>query len=201
MIFIKTYKKAFSDEFCDRIIGSYEWMNNEGSCNSEFDISNNGFRKDKCIFMDTYHDNDTKKAKEEKDELTDLFKPVIIEYVNTYLKELGQYENFYLEPHGMKVHKYDHTKSGGYYIFHAERSNKGLEYLRRELVYTLYLNDIPEGEGETEFLYQGYRYQPKKGDLVIFPAGFTHTHRGNPVYTTDKYIVTGWMLRDVGKDD
>jgi len=58
----------------------------------------------------------------------------------------------------------------------------------------LYLNDVPEGEGETEFLHQGIRCQPKRGSLVLFPAFFTHTHRGNPVFTTDKYIATGWML-------
>jgi len=60
----------------------------------------------------------------------------------------------------------------------------------------LYLNDVPEGEGETEFLHQGMRVQPRKGDLVVWPAFFTHVHRGNPVYTTDKYIATGWMLWD-----
>ena len=69
-------------------------------------------------------------------------------------------------------------------------------YLRRLLNYLVYLNDVPDGEGETEFLNQGLRNQPKKGNLVIFPAFFTHIHRGNPVYTTDKYIATGWMLWD-----
>ena len=56
----------------------------------------------------------------------------------------------------------------------------------------LYLNDVKEG-GETEFLYQHKRYQPKEGTLLIFPAGFTHTHRGNPPISNDKYIVTGWL--------
>jgi hypothetical protein len=29
--------------------------------------------------------------------------------------------------------------------------------------------------------------------MSIFPAAFTHTHRGNPVYSKDKYIATGWF--------
>jgi hypothetical protein len=54
------------------------------------------------------------------------------------------------------------------------------------------LNDNFEA-GETEFLYQQYRYKPKMGDVIIFPAAFTHTHRGNPPIGGTKYIITGWL--------
>ena len=64
----------------------------------------------------------------------------------------------------------------------------------------LYLNDIPEGEGETEFLWQGLRVQPKAGTMLIWPAFYTHTHRGNAVYSCSKYIATGWGLY-LGNDD
>ena len=60
------------------------------------------------------------------------------------------------------------------------------------LAWTIYLNDVPEG-GETEFLYQSQRVSPEKGKTCIFPAGFMHTHRGNPPLKKDKYIATGWM--------
>ena len=56
----------------------------------------------------------------------------------------------------------------------------------------LYLNDIDEG-GETEFLYQHKRVPPKAGTIVIWPTGFSHTHRGNPPLSNTKYIVTGWL--------
>jgi len=36
------------------------------------------------------------------------------------------------------------------------------------------------------------RVQPKKGRVVIWPAGFTHTHRGNPPLSGEKYIATAW---------
>jgi hypothetical protein len=62
----------------------------------------------------------------------------------------------------------------------------------RVLVWTVYLNDNFDA-GETEFLYQQYRYKPKRGDVVIFPAAFTHTHRGNPPINGTKYIITGWI--------
>jgi hypothetical protein len=97
---------------------------------------------------------------------------------------------------GFQVQKYKASKSGGYHVFHYERhgASPEKEAVKRQLVWMIYLNDVPEGEGETEFLNQGFRYSPRKGDLVIFPAFFTHIHRGNPVYTTDKYIATGWLL-------
>lgn len=79
---------------------------------------------------------------------------------------------------------------GGYHVWHCEVNT--LEMVDRCLVWILYLNDIPKGEGETEFLWQGVRVQPKAGTMVIWPAFFTHYHRGNPVYSCSKYIATGW---------
>ena len=55
----------------------------------------------------------------------------------------------------------------------------------------LFLNDVDEG-GELEFLYQSKRIKPKAGTMVISPAFFTHTHRGNPPLSGEKYILNGW---------
>ena len=35
---------------------------------------------------------------------------------------------------------------------------------------------------------------PKAGSLLIAPAAFTHTHRGNRPVGGDKYIATSWIL-------
>jgi hypothetical protein len=79
---------------------------------------------------------------------------------------------------------------GGYHVWHCEQDI--LKNSSRVLVWMVYLNDIPNGEGETEFIFQGLRIKPTAGTVVFFPASFTHTHRGNPVYTKEKYIATGW---------
>lgn len=79
---------------------------------------------------------------------------------------------------------------GGYHVWHCEQDS--LKHASRVLVWTIYLNDVPYNEGETEFLWQGVRINPKAGRCAIWPAAFTHKHRGNPVYTHDKYIATGW---------
>ena len=43
----------------------------------------------------------------------------------------------------------------------------------------VYLNDIPLGNGgATDFLSQKISIQPKKGTLLLWPAGYTHVHKG-----------------------
>ena len=55
------------------------------------------------------------------------------------------------------------------------------------------MNTIEEG-GETEFLYINKRIKAEQGRLIIFPASFTHTHRGNPPIGQDKYIIATWAV-------
>jgi len=81
---------------------------------------------------------------------------------------------------------------GGYHHWHFE--NAGSNMAQRVLVWAIYLNDMPDEEGETEFLYQKRRIKPKTGTCVIWPAGFTHVHRGLTVYSQNKYILTGWYI-------
>jgi hypothetical protein len=84
---------------------------------------------------------------------------------------------------------------GGYPYWHCELypRDPGAETLHRHLLWTLYLN---EGftAGETEFLFQQRRVVPRSGRLLIAPAAFTHTHRGNRPVGGDKVIATSWIL-------
>ena len=84
---------------------------------------------------------------------------------------------------------------GGYHHWHSEiyPQADGVEALRRVLLWQFYLNDVDEG-GETSFLYQDRKISARKGRLVIAPAGFTHTHRGEVPISGDKYILTSWIL-------
>lgn len=84
---------------------------------------------------------------------------------------------------------------GGYPYWHCELypRDASCETLHRHLLWTLYLNDAFE-EGETEFMYQARKVKPRTGSLLIAPAGFTHTHRGNRPKGGDKFIATSWVL-------
>ena len=77
----------------------------------------------------------------------------------------------------------------GYDYLHYERS-AGETY--RQLVYTLYLNTVKD-KGGTFFPFQQTTISANKGNLIIFPADFTHLHKGIISTTEEKYIVTGWF--------
>ena len=79
----------------------------------------------------------------------------------------------------------------GYPAWHYERHRKPDYSMKRHLVFMTYLNTVDD-EGETEFWYQRKYIQPRKGRTLIWPAEWTHTHRGIPSQTQDKYIITGW---------
>jgi hypothetical protein len=99
-----------------------------------------------------------------------------------------------LRPGSINLQRYTADK-GGYPYWHCEiyPRDTGCETLHRHLLWTLYLNDGFD-EGETEFLYQQRKITPRTGSLLVAPAGFTHTHRGNRPRGGDKYIATSWIL-------
>ena len=95
--------------------------------------------------------------------------------------------------------KIQKTKAGGgYHIWHCE--DGAFLYRDRVLTWMIYLNDIPvENGGATDFLHQKCSFQPTVGTMVMWPATYTHMHRGS-FLTGDipKYIATGWFLREPG---
>jgi len=97
-------------------------------------------------------------------------------------------------PGAVNLQKYI-AGQGGYPHWHSEiyPIDRQCEPLHRVLLWTIYLNDVPQA-GETEFFYQERKIQPRAGDLLIAPTGFTHTHRGNTPIGGDKYIATSWVL-------
>ena len=114
-----------------------------------------------------------------------FFKEVYPLYVKkySYLKQIAKH--YILE---VKIQK---TKVGeGYHTWHCE--NAEMKSRNRILAFMVYLNDVTEG-GETEFLYQKCRFKSERNTLLVWPAQFTHVHRGNPPLSNDKYIITGWV--------
>ena len=54
-----------------------------------------------------------------------------------------------------------------------------------------YLNDVEDGG--TEFLNQKCEVKARKNLTLIWPADWTHTHRGVISQTKEKTIITGWI--------
>jgi hypothetical protein len=99
-------------------------------------------------------------------------------------------QNEYWISRSFKLQKTSAGDGSGYHVWHSEYAPG--QYDDRFAAWILYLNDVEEG-GETEFLYQSKRIQPRQGDLAVWPAYYTHAHRGNPPLRGDKYILTGWL--------
>ena len=183
--FITVYENAIDSNLCDDIITHYnelEGMDEDVGLLFQDGAESLGGsalrRKDRAVYL---ADTSITMAGHVNQQLGTAIS-------DKYFKEYPVLTEFTpLESVSVKVQK---TEPGGHYsAWHAEEmGNDG-----RVVVWTIYLNDVPEGEGETEFLYQGVRVQPKKGTLCLFPASYTHVHRGNPVYSTTKYIATGWI--------
>tara|TARA_Y100001968_G_scaffold91886_1_gene82633 strand:+ start:462 stop:1061 length:600 start_codon:yes stop_codon:yes gene_type:complete len=73
---------------------------------------------------------------------------------------------------------------------HTERSD--LKTLHRVFAFMTYLNDIEEG-GSTYFSHYDLEIQPQQARTLIWPAEWTHAHRGNLLTKGTKYIITGWI--------
>ena len=89
----------------------------------------------------------------------------------------------------MSMQHYD--KGGGFKKWHTERINSLPGSVYRHLVFMTYLNDVPDGG--TEWYHQDLYIPAKKGYTVVWPADWTHFHRGRVSNTTEKKVITGWL--------
>jgi hypothetical protein len=77
---------------------------------------------------------------------------------------------------------------GDFYHWHIDNG----VLTRRQYVAIWYLNDVLEG-GRTQFVHYTREIVPVKGKLALFPAGWTHAHRGQAPVSGPKYIATTWL--------
>lgn len=177
--FIGIWENKVPKDLCDRLI---EDFNNHP--NVRFNNTKDGpLSKLDYSYILNYHT-------ELYPVIYEFLKPAFDEYTNHY----QQLIDLKLWPSEIKMQKT--PPGGGYHVWHYE--SQGWEVSQRELTWMIYLNDLPDGEGETEFLYQKCRIKPSIGTIIIWPAGMTHVHRGNTVFTKDKYILTGWFIKVPG---
>lgn len=185
--FIEIYHNTLSSDECRTIIEYFEQMraNNLVFSRQELRDGEPHQKNDESIFLtlpETYVLHQTHPI------LRLLVKSVHDCYLQ-YTKRFSVLKDSKL--HGINSIKLQKTEiGGGYHNWHYE--NNGTSEASRFLAFTVYLNNVEEG-GETEYLYQGLRVPCKQGTIVLWPAAFTHPHRGNPPLSNQKYIATGWI--------
>lgn len=181
--FIRHYGEVLTPDLCQTLIRYFEEMSAAGF---------GSLRKDSRVRKD---DEAVHVARDEliklsgSQTLSNALFEILPKVVKAYTEEFAILETVGdLNIFDFKIQK---TKvGGGYHVWHFESDSR--RQGGRVMVYTIYLNDVAEG-GETEFLYYPMRIKPKQGSALIFPAGYTHTHRGNPPISNEKYIITGWI--------
>ena len=184
--FIGVYRNAFSTAYCEEAIAKFEQADAEGFTNNrqDFEAFNKTEKNDQHLMP--YQVLNSQLFGDLHGEFFDVFWNDAYRLYNKEWDILNNADN-----HKIYFNKVQRTVPGqGYHVWHFESSTRDTS--NRLLAYILYLNDVEEG-GETEFLYQAKRVKPEAGTLVIFPASFTHAHRGNPPLSGSKYIMTGWV--------
>ena len=186
--FIIRYRGAFSKEDCREIIENIEYFENNKLL---FHDKSKLHKEDhKSICLDNTFDVDLPATQKVSQLILPNFKPCIDEYTNRF--SLLNTSKFLV--YSVKLKKIE--SGSGFHSWHYE--NGSLLNCVRSFVIQAYLNDDFQG-GETEFLYQNRREEAVAGDVIIFPAGYTHVHRGNPPLGGTKYIATSWgIVQDDG---
>ena len=94
-------------------------------------------------------------------------------------------------PHdGYNMQKYDPGQA--YHGLHCENYGDPIG-VQRCLVWMIYLNTVKD-KGGTFFSNYSRTVDAVEGRCVIWPAYWTHFHKGIPRPTETKYIVTGWFV-------
>ncbi len=191
--FIGVFSDVYPEGFCQHLIAEFDRNQTLGAGSNRQDWE----RVSKHI-KDDYQINSNGKninfAAFEGKNTVDLFFSGLQNCFEAYGNEFSALKDVKINCNTMKMQKT--STGGGYHLWHAEQGNGDMA--NRGLVYMLYLNSLPvEANGETEFLYQQRRINPIENTIVLWPAAFTHAHRGNPVYGENaKYIVTGWFYHE-----
>ena len=161
-------------------------------------IFNNAYSKTFCEeHIETYY-KDIKRHKRNTDSVED--ESINLKYYDTPFLEIfwrdcyPQYALKYSMLDKLQSHKIYDTKlqktkpSEGYHLLHCENTSKANS--DRILAFILYLNTVEEGQ--TYFPEQDIKIKPEQGKLILWPAYFTHPHKGLPP-KENKYIITGWV--------
>lgn len=190
MNFLKTYPSAVESSTCKELIELFEddrnkHLINQGSVygiNSEA-VVNHSVKKSLELGIDSSMLDNPLWANPVR-KVADCIDNCIQEYKKEFyfIDKTGKPWNM---DNGINFQRY--LPGEGFYDWHCE--SEGMS--NRMLVFMVYLNTIKEGGG-TEFNYDIPNLSANEGDVAVWPAYWTHFHRGIVAPKETKYILTGW---------
>jgi len=187
--YIYSTKNSLSKSLCEEIIDRFEKEDKKRA-----GITFAGENKDIKDTLDFHLSHNPDAWKDIDKVLTNELSKALNLYFDNINKDIKILVCDNLTDLGFQIQKYN--KGVGKYIFHNDHQiylNDGMD---RALTYIWYLNDVEEG-GETSFYNKG-KVRPEQGKLVLFPSCWTYPHAGIMPVSSDKYIITGWVLKQAG---
>ena len=176
MNFIEIYDDALSSENCDKLIDYFNKSpQGEG-------------------MVGDYKVDYIQKKSTELLNITFSLHPFTFQLISSTLQE---YTDKYVKKYSLLKHMEKWGVDDGFTLKKFEGEDEGFKswhtehcmtFPKRLLVWMFYLNDAQSG---TEFHYYP-NIESKQGRLVIWPAGWTHFHKGVTPNKGVKYIMSGW---------
>ena len=181
--FIEIYDDALSQKECEILINQFEKSDEQF-----IGLTSNGYKPEEKKCMQLCVDLNDRSV------ISTIVKPNLIscirKYREKYRNQLHQTSAWDLY-HEASFQKYD-GKEDGYKVWHCEHHPSPECCSKRIMAWMIYLNDAKSG---TEF-YDRPTIKARRGRCVMWPAFWTHTHRGVPPNIGLKYIITGWISYD-----
>ena len=181
--FIEIYDNALSKKECEILINQFEKSDKvvQGVTSSGYNFD---YKKCLELYCNLNEDN----------VINNILKPKLFSHIKKYTKKQhfsdskGALNRIFHWKYSeyFQIQKYD-GENDGYKDWHCEHGPHG-ENSRRILAWMFYLNDAKSG---TEFAYFP-TVNAKAGRCVIWPAFWTHLHKGVIPNKGIKYIATGW---------
>lgn len=188
--YIGIYNNVYPEGYCKHMIEEFERLEEGGAGGNRLQIEGAPYtvKNDYAIGLNLRNHN---AARFNDRDVCDIFFEGLQNCYDHYTTKFNMLRNDKVKATAVKMQRT--SPGGGYHIWHCEQGND--TSASRVLVYMLYLNTLaPENCGETEFLYQQKRFNPEENTMILWPANYTHAHRGNPVYgEANKYVITGWF--------
>ena len=188
--FVGFYENVYMDGYCSHMISEFERFRVGGYCGNRQDGEGVGksTKNDEYFFLNLK--NHAPSPFNDRCPLS-IFFDGLQNCFDEYVSEYDTLTGMDIKCTSVKMQKT--VPGAGYHIWHGEQGDG--HAANRVLTFILYLNTLDdESAGETEFLYQKMRVPPQENTMLIWPASFTHSHRGNVVHGDKaKYIITGWF--------
>ena len=180
---VSHYREAIPLDLCDSIISYYKNNGHDVYSSDVADKENTSLRVSNELIL--YHNKNATKGLYNK--LIDLVMPITNKWISDHSASNNKIKTAYYED----VHILRYEPNKGHYGYHSDDDGPTVD--NRLLSIIIYLNDVSTG-GETEFAYIDVPpIKPSKGDIIVFPSGWTHLHKGNMPISNSKYICVTWL--------